>query len=156
MYGRRPWTSRVSATSVSRDSLAQPRDMRARSPGQWGDWLAQDRTFSTQPYVQLASVLLAAGRRDASERIQFAMRERERQEAWRGGDWAQWAWLTTLCFVAGYGIGLFTFRVLWWVLALTVLGAVVLRFSPIARCWGLLWQFGASLHRLLPVVEVNK
>jgi hypothetical protein len=58
--------------------------------------------------------------------------------------------------VAGYGIGLYTFRVLWWVLGLTVLGAVVLWHSPYARSRGALWRLGASLHRLLPIVELNK
>jgi hypothetical protein len=133
-----------------------PRDMRNRTPEQWAEWLARDPTFSTQPYVQLASVLLATGHRDSAERIQYAGRERERQEDRRRGDWVQWAWLTGLWAVAGYGIGLYTFRVVWWVLGLTVLGAVILWWSPTARRHGPLWLLGASLHRLLPVVELNK
>ena len=131
-------------------------DMRARSPEQWEDWLARDTTFSTQPYTQLASVLFAAGHRDTAERIQYAGRERGRREAWARGDWIQWIWLTFLCFIAGYGIGLYTFRVLWWVLVLTLLGATTLWFSPDARRRGVVWRFGASLHRLLPVVALNK
>jgi hypothetical protein len=147
-----------------------PDDLRARSWQQWTDWLGRDSTFSTQPYLQLASVLLAAGHRDTAERIQYAGRDRERHEDWRLGQeakrqhqlwsqwsrWTQWAWLTALCFVAGYGIGLYTFRVLWWGLVLTVVGALVLWFSPAARRRGLLWRLGASLHRLLPGIELSK
>jgi hypothetical protein len=145
-------------------------DMRVRPPEHWNDWLARDPTFSTQPYAQLAGVLLAAGHRDSAERIQYAGRQRERDEAlhqaqnaWRRGDgWGaaaqlgQWAWLSTLCVVTGYGIGLYTFRVLYWVLGLTVLGAIVLWYSPVASRRGVAWRLGASLHRLLPVVELNK
>ena len=49
-----------------------------------------------------------------------------------------------------------TIFVLGWVVGLTVLGAWVLRYSPYAYRRGLLWRLGASLHRLLPVVELNK
>ena len=45
---------------------------------------------------------------------------------------------------------------LWWVVGLTVLGAFILWFSPNARRHGPLWIAGASLHRLLPIVELSK
>src|SRR6516162_8497090 len=47
-------------------------DLRRRTPEQWIDWLARDRTFSSQPYNQLATVLTAAGRRDTADAILFA------------------------------------------------------------------------------------
>lgn len=131
-------------------------DMRRRSPAQWQDWLDRDATFSTQPYTQLAGVLLAAGHRDTAEAIQYFGRERERREALARGDLRGGAWLTFLWAVAGYGIGTYTFRVLYWVVGLTVLGTLVLLTAPKARRHGLLWCFGASLQRLLPVVEFNK
>jgi hypothetical protein len=130
-------------------------DLRQRPSSDWSDWLERDRTFSTQPYTQLSSVLLAAGRRSASEAIQLAGRERERNEAWAHSFWS-WLWLTAFSVVAGYGIGLHTFRVLWWVLVFTLLGAAVLHYSPIARRRSLAWRLGASLHRLLPLVELSK
>jgi hypothetical protein len=34
-------------------------DMRRRLPEEWGDWLARNRVFSTQPYSQLSTVLSA-------------------------------------------------------------------------------------------------
>jgi len=131
-------------------------DMRKRSAGEWTDWLARDPIFSVQPYTQLASVFLAAGYRDKAEAIQYAGRERERNEALLHGDHGNWVWLTVLFGGVGYGVGLYTFRVLWWVIGLTVLGAVCLWYSPYARRQGLLWRLGASLHRLLPVVDLSK
>ncbi len=140
--------------------------MRKRPPEAWTDWLARDRTFSPQPYNQLASVLMAAGRRDIGEQILFAGHERERDEIWNRpamstwqwlrGDFLAWLWLRIFAAVAGYGIGLYTFRVLWWVVGLTLLGAVLLSSSPYARTRSFGWRLGASLHRLLPVVELSK
>jgi hypothetical protein len=141
-------------------------DMRRRTPEQWIDWLARDQTFSPQPYNQLATVLTAAGRRDTAEAILFAGREREREETWsRPGigfwqwlrhDFQSWIWLSFLSVVSGYGIGVYTFRVLWWVVGFTILGAAVLWFSPYARQRSVAWRLGASLHRLLPIVELSK
>jgi hypothetical protein len=131
-------------------------DMRKRSLTEWSDWLARDRTFSTQPYIQLSSALAAAGYRATADDIQVAGRDRERNEAWRQGNRLYWGWLTILCYVVGYGIGLYTFSVLIWVVGFTGLGADVLWYSPNARAQGYLWRFGASLHRLLPIVELSK
>jgi hypothetical protein len=143
-------------------------DLRRRTPEQWIDWLARDRTFSSQPYNQLATVLIAAGRRAAADDILFAGRERERDETcWSRSDVGFWQWLrldfpswvglTFLSWVGGYGIGIHTFRVLWSVAILTILGATVLwRFSPYAQKRSVAWRLGASLHRLLPIVEISK
>jgi hypothetical protein len=130
--------------------------MRQRSTGEWIDWLARDRTFSPQPYTQLSSILAAAGHRVTADDIQVAGRERERNEAWRQHHPLYGAWLTTLSYGLGYGIGLYTFSVLAWVVGFTGLGAGVLWYSPNARAQGYLWRFGASLHRLLPIAELSK
>jgi hypothetical protein len=64
-----------------------------------------------------------------------------------------------LQYVAGFGIGTYTFRVLWWVLGFSLAGAALLWWTvPAARAKqrGPLWCFGASLARLLPVIEINK
>jgi hypothetical protein len=135
---------------------AETRDIRARSAEQWIDWLARDPSFSTRKYEQLASILLTTGQRGASYRIQYAGREMERQEAWRQRDWSQWAWLTLLSVIAGYGIGTYVLRVVPLGLSFALIGTILLGFSPIARRRSLLWRFGASLHRLLPVIELSK
>jgi hypothetical protein len=141
-------------------------DMRQRTPAQWVNWLEREAVFSPQPYTQLAAVLAAAGRRDAAEAILYAGRERERHEIWHRQDVGSWRWivydlpawvfLSVFALFAGYGIGLYTFRVAWWVIALTAVGAFLLRYSPYARTHSLWWRIGASLHRLLPIVELNK
>ena len=133
-------------------------DTLRRTSNEWTDWLARDSDFSNQPYTQLSSVLTVAGYRDRAADVQIAGRERERQEACKRGSeqLGTCAWLTTLSFVAGYGIGLHTFRVLWWIIFLTVLGAVVLCFSRKGRAHGIVWRIGASLHRLLPIVVLSR
>ena len=131
-------------------------DMRNRPLKEWKDWLERDRSFSTQPYTQLSSVLSAAGHRDASNYVAMTGRNRERDEACRQGDLGSCAGLTALSLIAGYGIGLYTFRVLWWVIFFALLGVVVLHFSRSARSHSVLWKFGASLHRLLPIVRLSR
>lgn len=128
-------------------------DMRQRAPAAWRNLLERDRTFSPQPYAQLTSVLRAAGHRDIAEAIDYAGRDRERHSEQA---WSRWIWLTFLWAIAGYGVGLHTFRVLWWVLGLTLLGAIVLWRSPVARAHGVLWMVAASFHRLMPLVKLNK
>jgi hypothetical protein len=133
-------------------------DLMINRPGKWfKKWLAKQNPYAPEPYQQLASVLRNQGQPDIADDVLFAGRERERGEAcvtWRRAD--SCLWLSLLSSAAGYGIGLYTFRVLRWVVGLTVLGAVILWFSPNARRQGPLWLFGASLHRLLPIVELNK
>jgi hypothetical protein len=68
-------------------------------------------------------------------------------------------WCGALQYVAGFGIGTYTFRVLNWVIVIMVFGALYLKESvkgvrdekhPFVCC------LGASLSRLLPVIEINK
>jgi hypothetical protein len=68
-----------------------------------------------------------------------------------------WIFSGFLQYVAGFGIGTYTFRVLYPVLGISVLGALYLwKYVPAAYQHGPIWCFGASLSRLLPVIEVNK
>ncbi len=120
---------------------------------QWGDWLSRSRPFSPKPYTQLANVLQAGGDREAAEAIQYASKSRETDLE---KNWGAWLWLSLWRVVAGYGVGFYTFRVLWWVIGFAVLGTAVLGYSPAARARGWLWRFGASLHRLLPIVELDE
>ena len=51
------------------------------------------------------------------------------------------------------------FRALYWALALSLFGAVILRFwvkGVTDERHGFLWCFGASVNRLLPVVTLKK
>jgi hypothetical protein len=129
-------------------------DIRRRPPEQWQDWLERDRTFSTQPYAQLANVLLTAGHRDTAEAIQSAGWERERSIACEQGRLLTCWWPTALRGVSGFSIGLYT--VLFLIVVLTAAGTLVLQFVPNARRHGWLWCFGASLHRLLPSIGLDQ
>lgn len=131
-------------------------DISARAPEKWADWLARNRSFNEQPYMELSSVLAAAGQRDTADAVLFAGRERERLADWADHRFFKYAWLTFLSYVAGYGIGLYTFLVLLWVAGITVLGADILWYSLNARRHRYYWRLGASLHRLLPIIELSK
>jgi hypothetical protein len=64
-----------------------------------------------------------------------------------------------LQYVAGFGIGTYTFRALYWVIGISVFGALYLRTCAKGvrdGHHGFVWCFGASLARLLPVIEINK
>jgi hypothetical protein len=136
-------------------------DARDRSISDWKAWLAKDgglsHRYSPRPYAQLASVLVAAGRRDYANSILFAARERERAEARRSHRWPRWLWLSALSYLFGYGIGIYTFRVLFWILGSVAAGTAVLWFlAPAANAKGVFWCAGASLDRLLPIIQLNK
>jgi hypothetical protein len=62
-------------------------------------------------------------------------------------------------WVAGFGIGTYTFRVLYCVIGISLLGAFYLKTrvkGVRSGGHGFFWCFGASLSRLLPVIEINK
>jgi hypothetical protein len=125
-----------------------------RSADWWADWLRRGTVpFNPQPYTQLASVMTAAGDRDSAAAIQFAAQERQRAEA---SGWRSWLWMSAQCWIVGYGIGDYTFRVVLWVLGFTVLGMLVLLTARSGRARGPVWCLGASLSQLLPVIELNE
>jgi hypothetical protein len=137
-------------------------DARIRPVKAWRSWLAKDggpnRGYSPQPYAQLASVLVAAGRRDYANAVLFAGRQRERKQAFRERRLGRWLWLTALRSLCGYGIGIRTFYVVPWIILSVALGTWVLwHYAPIAsHPKGPLWCVGASLDRLLPIIQLNK
>ena len=155
------WPREVNLVGLTYDRLgslggrADQGELQPRADAWWRQWLARDPVYSPQPYLQLASVLALEGDKDAADSVRLAERERARAEAWAHRQWAEWALLTTLQFTVGYGIGSAAFRVIWWVAGLAVLGGLVLWASPPARSKGGLWCLGASLSRLLPIIELN-
>ena len=66
--------------------------MMSRPVSWYVDWLGRDASFSPQPYRQLAGVFREAGADDKANEILYALREREREEAWQA--WRLWpmAW----------------------------------------------------------------
>jgi hypothetical protein len=108
-----------------------------------------------QPYRQMAAALVSLGKRDAALEIQFHGRQQERRDACLRWQVASCISLAALEYTIGYGIGDYAFRVLWWALGLFLLGWTVLLVSKTARTKGLIWSAGASLDRLLPILELN-
>ncbi len=119
------------------------------------DWLSRDKSFSFQPYQQLATVLRNIGKSGAADKVLFAAKDRERQNA---PFWKRIGLRILQCGI-GYGIGTYTFRVLYWALFFVCLGWFVL-------CWteGSLSHkagsqesigFWFSLDYLLPIIQLN-
>jgi hypothetical protein len=137
-------------------------DPYARRPlSWWKEWTERDTTYSPLPYTHLANVLGNLGNRDLANDIRYLGHERAREEACK-----QWAHDRHTCIVqgalglvAGYGVGLYSFRVLYWVFGFAIAGALLLWFTvPAVRAAhrGPFWCFGASLSQLIPVVQMNK
>ena len=84
---------------------------------------------------------------------------------------ASWLGLSALQVFVGYGIGGYGFRAVGWVLVFAFIGTVILCFAPgvrgalpirfVAKATreprqkSLLWCFGASLNRVLPLVTIS-
>jgi hypothetical protein len=135
-------------------------DTGSRSTEEWIGWLQKSsyagKSFDPQPYIYLSQILNASGNRSKALALQFAARQAERAQARADGDWRQWAWLSALRWLCGYGIGIYTFYVVPWVFGSVVVGVLVLLGARAARAKGVFWCIGASLERLLPIIELNK
>ena len=133
--------------------------MRDRGMAWWDAWARRDSTYSPSPYTQLAAAFTAMGDQSGANEIRFRGRVRERETRCAEHAWASCISLLALEYVAGYGIGSYTFQIGYWVFDLSLIGAWMLwRFVPAARqCHrGRLWCCGASVSRLLPLIEINK
>jgi len=117
----------------------------------WDNWARLK--YSPTPYAQLAAALTSAGDRDAANEIRYLGRVRERETE----TGLAFVLSGAVQYVAGFGIGTYTFRVLYWVIGISRAGAALLWMKvPAAKQHGPIWCFGASLARLLPVIEINK
>ncbi len=113
------------------------------------NWLERDKTYSPQPYEQLARIVRAAGYRDMANRILYDSKEKERKEA-KGG---YWLWLTTLKLIMGYGYR-YSYA-LGWVVALVALGMIVLGVTGEGLRNKMPIGFFYSLDILLPIVRLR-
>jgi len=142
--------------------------MVTRGPQWWDEqWARRNNNdeYTPAPYSQLAAVFSSMGDREDADGIRYLARERERSAAWPEHKW-RYFFLTALKWSVGYGIGLYAFRVVYWVLGLSAVGAAILWWTvPMAAKtykdkgeWrsGLTWCFGASLSRLLPIIELKE
>jgi hypothetical protein len=135
------------------DGGGSEQEMRSRGMEWWDKWVQLDQEYSPTPYEQLAAVLTATGDREAADEIRYLGRVQQRKTE----SWLTWIVSGFLQYAAGFGIGGRTFRVLYWVLAISAAGALYLwKCVPAARKRGMVWCFGASVSQLLPIVELNK
>jgi cytoskeletal protein CcmA (bactofilin family) len=133
--------------------VASGSEVRNRDMQWWDDLIRRDKFYSPTPYEQLALAFVATGDRGASDKIRYLgrVRQRESESGWR------WAFDGFLQYAAGFGIGNYTFRVLYWVIGFSIAGAAYLWMRvPDARSHGLAWCVGAALDRLLPGNLINK
>ena len=142
-------------------SVSAGRELLVRDDNWYSQWLNRDKVFTYQPYRQLATNLRAAGEPIRADGVVYAARERERESAWRecresGKDCRTAAGLWLLSAMIGYGLGDRYFRALYWVAGISLLGVAILWCSADARRKGVAWCFGASMNRLLPLVELNR
>jgi hypothetical protein len=128
-------------------------EMNARDLKWYVAWLKLDRTYSSQPYQQLAEKFRAVGDTQRANAILYEGRERERREVASG---LRWWGLTALNFIIGYGYGAGYFYALFWVTGFVFVGAIVLRLSGEGRRNGIQYGFSYSLDHLLPVIQLRK
>jgi uncharacterized protein YjbI with pentapeptide repeats len=145
-------------------------EMLKRGAGWWdSNWANLNIKYSPSPYSQLSAAFLAMGDREDANEIRYRAREHERKVAWDDGNWVSWLGLGALSYIAGYGIGYHTFIVVFWVIVFALVGALILWCSvPEAAkeyrkqnglgdsLRGMLWCFGASLNRLLPIIDLKE
>ena len=84
------------------------------------DWLAQDKSYSPQPYLHLAAVLERAGQHRKAAKVRTAKRDRERSET--SSATLLWWWLSFQKYAFGYGYGLGPLRLLLGLAILTAYG----------------------------------
>jgi len=120
-------------------------------------WLEKQKTFSPGSYHQLASALERIGQSDKANDVRYAGKERERNERVRFSK--SWWAMSLLNWTIGYGYGARYFRSLYWVSALTVVGAGVYVSSISAMPMNLSMVASSlvySLDMLLPIVTLNE
>ena len=143
-------------------------DMLDRPVDWYRRWLARGPIFSPQPYEQLAKVLRNAGHSSKANDVLYTSREREQSwesarqqhkrwwkisELWH---YRKWLGFSLLKCTIGYGLGERYFRVLYWVVGLTVIGTIVLATSGAAADKTTFWMAACSFDQLIPLVELKK
>lgn len=91
---------------------------RERSMQWWDAWARRDPAFSPAPYEQLGAALLAAGNRIAADEIRYLGRVHQREVE---TDKTRWIWDGVLQYGAGFGIGGYALRAVYWGLGLLLI-----------------------------------
>ncbi len=118
------------------------------------EWLEKQRTYSPQPYEQLADVVKKMGLLDQANEILFAKKEREQKQAWDLQQWRSWFWLAAQRYSIGYGCHIFWS--LGWIVGFIAVGWLIALRTIQGKHEGRLWCFIYSLDLLLPIIQLDK
>jgi hypothetical protein len=111
------------------------------SGSEYVEWLSRMKEFSPQPYEQAGKILKEMGRKDEAEEVLLAGRERLRAEQ-SGTQW----WLSSFLYhLIGYGFDYW--RALSWAGGTTLLGALLIFFSPSNKEDSPDWMMKPPPHR---------
>ena len=143
-------------------------EMSERPARDFIEWLGRDETFSFQPYQQLATVLRNAGKSSTADKVLFAGKERERQNAKSRREYLEYLRLSVLRYGLGYRISSYILRpVLVLGLIVTLFGCGVLRLTGEDQKHGKTVTVGGertvgeigfwfSLDYLLPIIRLRE
>jgi hypothetical protein len=131
-------------------------DMVKRGADWWDRNFAQlEKNFTASPYEQLATAFGGAGYRDLADEIHY----NEQLRATEKSSVLGLAGSVLMRWGAGYGIGSYMFRALYWAIGLSLIGALILRFrvkGVADRKHGFIWCFGPAANKLLPGISLKK
>jgi hypothetical protein len=119
-------------------------------PDEFEGWFRKLSHYAPQPYYQLAAIVKSQGNSVLATKIAYAGREHERSEA----TGTEWAWLTALKWLIGYGH--YPQRAMLWAIALVVIGAIVLRVSGEGARNGMPFGLAYSFDMLLPIIHLRR
>ena len=137
-------------------SVDSESEMASRPPEWFIEWLNRDRSYSPQPYQQLAEVLRAMGHSGKANNILYAGKERERSELIKRKKVLRWFGMSLLNWTIGYGYGYRYFYSLFWVIGFTIIGAWVFSTTVAGKCFSPGETFAFSFDLLLPLVKFDE
>ena len=115
------------------------------------EWLKRQKSYTPQPYEQLASVLREEGHKDKAVDVLYAGRNRELSET---KSISNWLGLFLLKIFIGYGHRIY--YAFFWLLGFIAFGVVVLKVSGQGPAHGMRYGVAFSLDMLLPIIRLRE
>jgi hypothetical protein len=151
------WPDRLELTGFTYRNLTYATDddhTMGRGADWFKAWLSKQKTFTPEPYQQLAAVLRNQGRPETADEILYAGKERERADLQFPSHTA----LTASKWFIGYGYHLFWS--VYWILGFVVAGIILLWISRqgprISRHYNFLYGAIYSFDLLLPIIKLRE
>ncbi|WP_299844090.1 hypothetical protein [uncultured Roseovarius sp.] len=128
------------------------------------DLLDRDKSGYAQPYIVSAGLFQSVGETGIADDLLRKSKQKQAAKYWATGHYGQWFGVFLQRIFIGYGIGMGYWRILPWMIALTVFGAFMLHLDEVwsgkeivagaSGSW--VWKFMASLDNLVPVITFDK